>query len=139
MDIRPIDAQKRVRQNVNHIAWLAGNLVSIRYRLGTIIGLKERETFFEIFKDNRPIQNHITYPDLVPIQEDWHRITPLLRERLAILTDEKLLSPQTVEIPIDGEPNLLHIIYFFIDKESYALGQMGLLRQLFGYEANTYN
>ncbi|MDT0608143.1 DinB family protein [Croceitalea rosinachiae] len=138
-DIKPKDAQKRINQNTNHIAWLAGNLVSVRYRLGSSIGLKERDTFYEIFKDQRPIQKHITYPDLAPLQEDWNRIAPLLRNRLLSLTEEELIAPQPFAAPLLAKPNLLNTISFLIDREAYAIGQLGLLRKIFGYEAMRYN
>ncbi|WP_298894289.1 DinB family protein [uncultured Psychroserpens sp.] len=139
VDIRPDDAQERINQSTNHIAWLAGNLVSVRYRLGNNIGLKEQDVYYDLFKDQRPIQKHITYPDLVPIKEDWNRITPLLRDRLSALTKEELLAPQPFDAPLLGEPNLLNTISFLIDRESYAIGQLGLLRKIFGYEAMKYN
>jgi len=137
--IKPSDAQKRINQSTNHIAWLAGNLVSVRYRLGNSIGLKEQDVFYELFKDQRAIQKHITYPDLAPIQEDWQRITPLLRDKLSLLTEKELLNPQPLDAPLLGEPNLLNTISFLIDRESYAIGQLGLLRKIFGYEAMKYN
>ncbi|SHJ20459.1 hypothetical protein [Aquimarina spongiae] len=139
VDIKPDDAQKRINQNTNHIAWLAGNLVSVRYRLGNSIGLKEQDVFHELFKDQRPIQKHITYPDLAPIQKDWNRITPLLRDQLFALTEEELLAPQPFDAPLLGASNLLNTISFLIDRESYAIGQLGLLRKIFGYEAMKYN
>ncbi len=139
IDIKPSDAQKRINQSTNHIAWLAGNLVSVRYRLGNYIGLEEQDVFYELFKDQRAIQNHITYPDLVPIREDWNRITPLLADRLSSLTEEELLSSQPLDVPLLGESNLMNTISFLIDRESYAIGQLGLLRKIFGYEAMKYN
>ena len=138
-DIKPNDAQKRINQHTNHIAWLAGNLVSVRYRLGHSVGVNEKDTFYEIFKDQRPIQKHITYPDLSLILKDWNKITPLLRNKLLSLTEKELLVPPPFETPLLGEPNLLNTISFLIDRESYAIGQMGLLRKIFGYEAMRYN
>ncbi|MEM6813784.1 MAG: DinB family protein [Bacteroidota bacterium] len=138
-DIRPSDAQRRVTLDTNHIAWLAGNLVSVRYQLGKSIGLREQSKFDGIFKNQRPIQNHITYPDLVPIREEWLRITPILREKLLSLTKEDLLSDQPFDTPLLGKSNLLNTITFIIHRESYSIGQMGLLRKIFGYEAMQYN
>ncbi len=139
VDIKPSDAQKRINQSTNHIAWLAGNLVSVRFRLGSSLGLEVQDVFYDLFKDQRAIQDHITYPDLAPIQEDWNRITPILKDRLSSLTKEELLSSQPFDAPLLGQPNLLNTISFLIDRESYAIGQLGLLRKIFGYEAMKYN
>lgn len=137
-DIHPKDTHTRINERTNHIAWLAGNLVSVRFRLAASLGITEEETFPHLFKDQKPLQVYSTYPDLVVILEDWNRITPILKKTLQGLTNEELLGPPSFEALFIGDNNLLGLISFIVDRESYAIGQLGLLRKAFGYPAMKY-
>ncbi len=75
----------------------------------------------------------------VQIIKGWDRITPVLEKRLADLISEQLSAPSPLNSPKIEHNNLLGTISFLIDGESYAIGQLSLIRKTFGYEAIKYN
>ncbi|WP_343703046.1 DinB family protein [Chitinophaga sp.] len=132
------DAHNRLNTKANHVAWLTGNLVQLRCMLAKAAGL-ELEPKFETFLQNfKGIQDGVTYPPLAEYQQDWNKITPVLRAKLVSLTEDQLNAPPPSPIPeMPSEPFSV-IIGFFMYLESYGIGQIGLWRRLLGYEAMKY-
>jgi len=64
VEISPEHATKRMNDKTNHIAWLTGSMVSIRFKLANLLGMNEQEPFPHLFKDGKAIQNDITYPGI---------------------------------------------------------------------------
>ncbi len=129
----------RLNGVTNHIAWIAGNLVATRYNLANTIGLEIAQAFPEFFEGHKAIIPEIQYPDLKKIIADWNKVTPLLEKRLYELTVEQLASKSPLFIPVIlDKNNLLGTLIFLIDRESYAIGQLALMRKAFGYEAMKY-
>lgn len=138
-DISNEDAQRRVNNQTNHIAWLAGALVSGRYEVAAMLGIQQKETFAELFAGNKGIQEDIVYPHLNKLENDWLTISPILTETLSSLTDEQTA---TIASPFEEyyiiEDSFMGAITFIIDRESYIIGQIALLRKIFGYNAMEY-
>lgn len=135
-NISDSDAHNRLETKANHIAWLAGSLVHERFEIANGLGIKEKQTSDELFKDHKGIQDNTRYPSLDEYRKDWARITPLLREALVNLTDEELDKPFEM---IPGEKmSWFDLIAFIIYRESNCIGQIALWRRLLGYEAMRY-
>lgn len=134
--IKDEDAHKRLDTKANHIAWLTGSLVQQRYEIANLLGLEGKQGADELFKDNKGIQDEVTYPHLEDFKKDWDYISPLLREALMNVTDEKLDS----EFEMMPGYKMTHydLITFVVYREANCIGQIALWRRLLGYEAMKY-
>ncbi|TDI80236.1 MAG: DinB family protein [Caldithrix sp.] len=138
VEISPEHATKRMNDKTNHIAWLTGSMVSIRFKLANLLGMNEQEPFPHLFKDGKAIQNDITYPGINELAEDWEPISKKLLEKLGNLSEKELAETSPIKLPVNDE-SMLGALVFFADRESYVLGQIGILRRIFGYDAMKYN
>ena len=130
------DAHNRLNTKANHVAWLAGSLVQQRYEEAQALGSDLTSTANEFFKDNKGIQDGITYPSLQVYQRDWDTITPILRNKLDNVTTEKLDS--TFEMMPGMSMTYFDLISFITYREANCIGQIALWRRLLGYEAMKY-
>ncbi|HEY0174777.1 MAG TPA: DinB family protein [Pedobacter sp.] len=130
------DAYKRLNTNANHIAWLSGSLVQQRYLMTaeTHPGLKQ--TGDELFKDHKGIQDDVKYPAPAEYLQDWEKISPIAREALVNINDEKLDS----EIDMGFmKMTYFEMISFTVYREASIIGQLALWRRLLGYPALKYD
>ena len=84
------DAHNRLNTKANHIAWLTGSLVQQRYEIAKMLGIDRKQGADELFTNNKGIQDNVTYPSLAEFKKDWESITPLLRDALVNVSDNKL-------------------------------------------------
>ena len=130
------DTHNRLNTKANHIAWLAGSLVEQRYGIAKDIGIDMEQTAHDLFKDNKGIQDNVTYPSLAQYKKDWDMISPDARKAFAEVTDEKLDG----EIEMGGmKMTLYDMTTFTIYREANCIGQIALWRRLLGYEAMKYD
>jgi len=139
-DISDKDAHNRLNTKANHVAWLAGSLVEQRYELAQALkadpaSYNPTSTAHELFKDNKGIQDNVTYPSPVEFKKDWQLITPVLRNVLVQATDELMDSI----IDMGGmSMSLFDLTAFVIYREANCIGQIALWRRLLGYPAMRY-
>ena len=136
-DISDKDAQNRLGTKANHIAWIAGSLVYQRQFLANAVGIDVKQTSEKLFENNRGIQDNVEYPSLEEYKDDWEKISPLLKDALANMSEEQLNGPDPFKMP-GGNYTFFDTTIFSIDRESYCIGQIGLFRRLRGYEAMKY-
>jgi len=130
------DAHNRLNTKANHIAWLAGSMVQQRFDLAEMFGAEgQKQAAYDLFKDNKGIQEGVTYPSLESYKKDWAHIAPVCREVLAKATDEKLNS--MFEMPGMQFP-FFDLVTFMTYREANCIGQIALYRRLLGYEAMKY-
>lgn len=132
------DTHNRLQTKANHIAWITGSLIEERFDLARSINpdrYKDHQAANELFKDHKGIQDNITYPSLDAYKKDWERITPVLREALVNITDERLDSRFDME---GMEMSYFDMISFMTYREANCIGQLALWRRLLGYEAMKY-
>ncbi len=129
------DAHNRLNTKANHVAWLTGSLVQQRFEIAKDLGTDRRQAADELFKDNKGIQDNITYPSLAEFKKDWETISPVLRDALVNVSDEKLDSPFEME---GFKMSHFDLIAFIIYREANCIGQIALWRRLLGYEAMKY-
>ena len=130
------DTHNRLNTKANHIAWLTGSLVEQRYEIANMLGIDRKQDAHELFKDNKGIQDGVTYSTLAVYKKDWESITPLLREALANVSDEKL--EESFEMMPGMKMTYYELITFIIYREANCIGQIALWRRLLGYEAMKY-
>lgn len=134
--ISDTDAHNRLQTKANHIAWLTGSIVQQRFEIAQAFGVSETPAADDLFKDNKGIQNETTYPSLSQFKEDWEKITPLLREALMDVSDEKL--DQSFEMMPNYQMTYFDLLTFIIYREANIIGQLALWRRLLGYDAMKY-
>lgn len=133
--ITDADSHNRLNTKANHIAWLTGSLVQQRYEMANGLGGDYRHEAGELFKDNKGIQDAITYPTLDEFKKDWNVISPLFRELLMNVSDEKLDSDFVMP---EMKFPWFDMITFMLYREANIIGQIALWRRLLGYEAMKY-
>lgn len=139
-DITGSDALKRIEDRTNHFTWMAGNMVNTRYWLAGVLGLEDKDPNDELFKDAKALDMKVNYPALDDLKNQWHRISPLVYRALHKATDEELAEPYNMGMHVAFvEENKLNMIGMAIDRESYLLGQLGLMRRALGYEGVKYD
>ena len=134
--IKDEDAHNRLNTKANHVAWLTGSLTQQRYEIANGLGVAGNQTAEELFKDNKGIQDGVTYPSLAEFKKDWDSITPKLRTALMNVTDEKL--DESFEMMPGLTMSYYELISFIIYREANCIGQIALWRRLLGYDAMKY-
>ncbi|MEJ7827136.1 MAG: DinB family protein [Segetibacter sp.] len=129
------DAHNRLNTKANHVAWLTGSLVEQRYEIANGLGADGKQAAHELFENNKGIQDNVTYPALTEFKKDWETITPVLRNALVNVKDEKLDSP--FEMP-GMTMSYFDLITFITYREANCIGQIALWRRLLGYEPMKY-
>jgi hypothetical protein len=129
------DSHNRLNTKANHIAWLTGSLVQQRYEMANSLGGDYHHNAGELFNDNKGIQDGVTYPSLDEFKKDWNVISPLFRDLLLKVTDDKLDS----QFQMPGMTfSYFEMITFMLYREANIIGQIALWRRLLGYEAMKY-
>lgn len=134
------DAKKRIDGKTNHIIWMVGNFVNMRYSLGWVLGLKEEDPFSELFFQGKALDENFNYPTLEQLKDSFHKISPLVYQKLLQVTDEDLDKAFPMGIDVDFfKEDVLNFIGMCIGREDYLAGQLGLMRKILGYEGMKYN
>jgi len=134
--VSDIDAHRRLDTKANHIAWLAGSIVHERFEVAKLLGAHHKQKSYELFKDNKGIQDNIAYPPLDNFIEEWNFISPILKEELANADDEKL--DDSFEMMPGHAMTNFDLIAFTTYREANCIGQIALWRRLLGYEPMKY-
>ena len=138
--IKEEDAQKRIENKTNHITWMVGNLVNCRHWLANILGIADKDPHEELFKDAKALDVNAHYPSLDELKKEWHKISPILYQKLLSIKDTELHEDFNfgMDIPF-VENNKLNVVGMSIDRESYLFGQLGLMRKILGYQGVKYD
>ena len=129
------DANNRLGTKANHAAWITGSLVQERFEMAKEFGSELKQSAHELFKDHKGIQEGVTYPSLDEFKKDWDKITPILRNSLVNLSDEKLDSEFSMP---EMTMRYFELISFIIYREANCIGQIALWRRLLGYDGMKY-
>ncbi|GAA5082833.1 hypothetical protein GCM10023210_00640 [Chryseobacterium ginsengisoli] len=134
------DTLKRIEGRTNHIIWMVGNFLDMRYALGAVLGLKEEFEFKDFFFQGKALDESLNYPSLQQLKEAFHKISPLVYQRLLEATDEELDTAFPMGMNIDFFPEtVLNFVGMCIGREDYLSGQIGLMRRILGYEGMKYD
>lgn len=135
--IEESDEQLRLTPSTNHLAWLAGSLVSTRYLMLNIIGPDAPEPFPALFANNKRIQHDLAYPSLRIQKSFWLGISDRL---LSIINNssEREISQPSVKYYPTNDKTILGALIFLTDREGQVIGEMTLLRRLLGYKVTHY-
>lgn len=131
------DAHDRLHTKANHVAWITGSFINERFEGARKFSSEkpEQETG-ELFKDHKGIQDNVTYPSLGDYKKDLNKISPILRDALVNISDEKL--DEKFEMMPGMTMTHYELITFMTYREASIIGQIALLRRQLGYEAMKY-
>lgn len=133
-------ATVRIQEKTNHIIWMVGNFVNMRYSLGWVLGLREEDPYSELFFQGKALDASKDYPSLADLIKSFHHISPLVYQQLLDTTDEDLAELFPMGMKVDFLPeDKLNFVGMCIDREDYLMGQLGLMRKLLGYDAMKYD
>ncbi len=135
-DITDEHAKAHFAGSPNHIVWITGHIVSMRYMLSSVLGMTDSEPFPELFERGKGIQK-IAYPSIRLLTAEWEAHSRKLIAVLENLTEEDLQSDPPIATPIRDQ-SLRGFIAFSAHHEAYHIGQLGLARRFFGYEPMRY-
>ena len=130
------DAHNRLNTKANHVAWLAGSLVQQRFDIGNMLGVDDKQSANDLFRDGKGIQDGLTYPSLASFKKDWEKISPLLRKALSHVSDKKL--DELFEMMPGMSMTYYELVTFTSYREANCIGQVALWRRLLGYEPMKY-
>jgi len=129
------DANNRLNTKANHPSWLAGSLVQERFDLANTLGASVKSTYDDLFKNHKGIQDGVVYPVLYNYKSDWKKITPILKDAMLNVSEEKL--EESFEMG-SMKFTTFDMISMLIHREPYCIGQIALYRRLLGYDAMKY-
>ncbi|SFC83640.1 hypothetical protein SAMN05421747_1346 [Parapedobacter composti] len=134
------DALKRVEGRTNHVVWMAGNFVNMRYGLADVLGIDENDPFEELFHEGKALDSAKTYPTLKELTANFHHISPVVYNALLKLTDDRLSEEVPMGMNISFVPEtLLNFIGMCIGRADYLCGQIGLMRRILNYPGMKYD
>ncbi|ASW73199.1 hypothetical protein IQ37_08930 [Chryseobacterium piperi] len=134
------DAMKRIDGKTNHIVWMAGNFLNMRYGLGWVLGLQEEDPYNELFFQGKALDESFSYPSLEDLKKSFHAVSPKVYQKLLEATDEQL--DEIFEIGMNApyfKETKLNFIGMCIGREDYLCGQIGLMRKILGYPGMKYD
>lgn len=130
------DMYSRLNTEANHMAWLTGSLVGQRFWMTAETNPGLKQTGYELFSDHKGIQEGAKYPTKEEYLRDWEMISPIAREALLKIDDQKLDS----EIDMGFmKMTYYEMISFTIYREASIIGQLALWRRLLGYPGLKYD
>jgi hypothetical protein len=130
--------EKQAKEEINHLAWLTGHVLSSRFMLANILGIADKEPHAELFGNARGMQKDAKYPAISELRKEWNPISEKLMAKLNSLTGEELNAKAPFALPMAAS-DIAAFIAFMSHHEAYTIGQMGLLRRFHGLPGMKYN
>jgi uncharacterized damage-inducible protein DinB len=131
------DASTRIADPTNSVGFLVAHLINTRYRLAAMIGAPGDDPVARHLEGARSIDQVASLPMLEAMRTMWSDAGTHLTAALGSATAEQLSQPIPRALP-NGDPTMLGAIAFFVQHESYHLGQIAMLRKALGQPAMTY-
>jgi len=134
------DGNKTISESANSLEWLAGHLITGRYRHLTRLGVQvDPYKYLDKFiNQTLPPPNAIAfsksiqYPTLTESRAQWKEYSQLLMDRLNTLDDQFLKSTIPFTLPTGGN-TIEDSLVFVVMHETYHIGQMSIIRRAIGY------
>ncbi len=134
------DALKRIDRRTNHLIWITGNFVNMRYGMAHVLGLADTDPNHDLFFMGKALDENNRYPTLKELMTNFHSVSPKVYAKLLSVTDQELADsfPMGMGIPFIEEDKL-NFIGMCIGREDYLCGQMALMRRILNYESIKYD
>ncbi len=140
------EAETRISPHGNHLKWIAGHLLSGRYRNASRMGMiTEPYPHLDLFiirgappPNGRKIDETFDYPGLQDTINYWRIYSDFLLKALPAIPEESLLDELPFPLPINGK-TMLEGLAFTASHEAYHIGQMSIFRKALGHPAMIFN
>ena len=134
------DGSRVINDVTNSLEWLAGHLITGRYRNISRLGIKvEPNKGLDKFVNQAipppnaiAFDNKIKYPNLSECREEWENYSNIFLESLRKVEENTLKSEISFQVPTGGN-TVEDALIFVALHESYHIGQMSIIRKSLGY------
>jgi hypothetical protein len=141
-DITDKDGSRVTIDHTNSIEWLAGHLITGRYRNLVRLGVKiEPYKYLDKYVNQTlPPPNaiafdpNIKYASLTECREQWTSYAPLLLNALKNADENILKTELAFSIPTGGK-TVEDALAFLVMHETYHIGQMSIIRKSLEYKS----
>ena len=141
-DITDKDGSKAIKDQVNSLEWLAGHLITGRYRNILRLGIRiEPYKYLDRFINQTipppnaiAFDKKIIYPNLTESREQWTNYADIFLNAIKNADQSILKSELAFSIPTGGK-TIEDALAFMILHETYHIGQMSIMRKLLGYKS----
>ncbi len=130
-------AQRRPQGGANNMSFIAAHIADARYMLASILGEDVKSPLDRSLDAVHHIDQVKVFPRLTEILAAWDSTSGLLRDRFAAATPAILDSEAPLSLPTEVN-TVLAGATVLLQHESFHLGQMALLRRIFGLDAMSY-
>ena len=129
----------RPSASTNSVAFVASHVAEARFFLLAVLGAEQSSPLSAYLAGARGIDDVKQFPPLDEVRIAWTAAAHALRARLDTITPEELDARIDVPFPLPvAEPTGLSLLAFFVQHESYHIGQLALLRKHAGLPAMQY-
>ena len=135
--ISDTEADRRISDNTNSLAWIAGHTLDIQYNLALLTGVATENPYAAQFAFGAAFDPAADYPSLETMKQDWDALSPKISAALANLTDEQLTAEAPFPLPYP-EQNIRGLLEFQMHHLAFELGQLALYRKFLGKPAFSY-
>ncbi len=130
-------AKERVSDHNNPLNWIAAHTVSSRYTVLLLLGQPAQDPYQEMFANFRGYDAAINYPTLAETKAAWEKVSSLMADALATVTEATLAADAPFKTPV-GDFTNAGTLAFVTQHESYDIGQMAFLKKYLTKEAMKY-
>lgn len=138
-DVTDEMAAIRASSSTNSAAFVASHLTEARFYLLQLLGVKQTSPIAPYLENAHGIDDVKRFPPLAEIQHAWTTASHALRDRLVEMTPAELDASIACPFPLPiSDPTALSLLTFFVQHDSYHIGQLALLRKHAGLPAMQY-
>lgn len=128
---------KRMNDSSGSIAFIVCHLLDARFYIGSITGAEIINPYKEVFDKIKSPEQTDLFPPLEKIAELWKEISIQVENKFRLITEAELMKEAPLQLPLT-EKTIIGALTFFMQHESYHIGQIALLRKYFGLAAMKY-
>jgi uncharacterized damage-inducible protein DinB len=139
-NIKDQDGSKTINDQTNSLEWIAGHLITGRYRNLVRLGVKtEPYKYLDKFVNQAipppsgiAFDKKSNYPTLTECKEQWKSYSNTFLEALRSI-DERILKTEIPFHVLTGGNTVSDALVFTVLHETYHIGQMSIIRKSIGY------
>jgi DinB superfamily len=131
-DITDTQGTQVVHPAINPAHWIAGHLLSNRFYLYRLCGHAAADPFAQLYTEGKGLIDNALYPPISEILVHWRGIAPLVEAAILKWGTDDLNAPAPFPLPV-AEQTLRGFLAFWLQHESYHIGQLSVVHQLLGH------
>ncbi len=132
-DITDEQGTALVHPAINPAHWVAGHLLASRYEmLAAWSGQAGPFAFAAAYGAGKALTASTQYPPISALLEDWKAVAPQVEAAVLQLPLEVLDASAPYTLPT-GEQTQRGLLAFWLQHESYHIGQLSVIHQLLGH------